>query len=48
MNGVKNVLLKKIAKTAYGTAKVEADSACFCFLYQPAMPEKVKSLKKRK
>ena len=48
MNGVKSVLLKKIAKTAYGTAKVEVDSACFCFLYQPVLPEKVKDLKKRK
>ncbi|MBQ6888411.1 MAG: cyclic lactone autoinducer peptide [Lachnospiraceae bacterium] len=48
MNGVKSILLKKIAKTAYGTAKIEVDSACFCFFYQPVMTEKVKSLKKRK
>lgn len=48
MKSVKTMLLKSIAKGAYQTAKVEADSACVCFCYQPAMPQKVKDLKKRK
>ena len=48
MKNVKKALLTKVAKAAYDTAKVEADSACFCFYYQPVMPAKVKELKKSK
>ena len=48
MKNVKAMLLESIAKGAYQTAKMEADSACFCFCYQPVMPQKVKDLKKRK
>lgn len=48
MKNVKKVLLEGIAKTAYETAKQEADSACLCFAYQPVMPKKVKELKKKK
>lgn len=48
MKNVKAMLLESIAKGAYQTAKMEADSACLCFCYQPVMPQKVKDLKKRK
>lgn len=48
LNNLKKMFLKKIAKSAYNTAKTEADSACFCFCYQPVMPKKVKDLRKRK
>mgnify|MGYP002476116061 FL=1 len=48
MKNVKRVLLEKVAKTAYETAKQEADSACLCFCYQPVMPQKVKEMKKKK
>ena len=48
MKTVKEVVLSKIAKSAYNNAKKEADSACFCFGYQPAMPQKVKNMKKKK
>ena len=48
MKNVKRVLLEKVAKTAYETAKQEADSACLCFAYQPVMPQKVKEMKKKK
>lgn len=44
MKEIKKSLLKKVAKTAYNAAKTEADSACMCFCYQPAMPKKVKEL----
>lgn len=47
MSNVKKVLLSMVAKGAYSTAKNEADSACFCFAYQPKMPQKVKDLKKK-
>ena len=48
MKNIKKALLEKVAKTAYETAKLEVDSACVCFAYQPVMPEKVKELKKSK
>lgn len=48
MKNLKKAVLKRIAKTAYETAKQEADSACLCFAYQPAMPQKVKDLRKKK
>lgn len=48
MKDVKKALLGTIAKTAYETAKREADSACLCFCYQPVMPQKVKDMKKKK
>lgn len=48
MKEIKKSILKKIAKTAYATAKAEADSACICFGYQPVMPEKVKKLRSKK
>lgn len=48
MKEIKRIILKRIAKTAYGAAKTEADSACMCFCYQPVMPEKVKELKSKK
>ena len=48
MKNVKNVLLEMVAKEAMHTAKKEADSACICFAYQPAMPKAVKELGKRK
>lgn len=48
MKKIKKVILEKIAKTAYETAKLEADSACVCFFYQPVMPQKVKDMKKKK
>lgn len=48
MKNLKKVCLEKIAKGAYRTAKLEADSACACFFYQPVMPEKVKELRKQK
>lgn len=46
MKSTKEVLLKKVAEKALSTAKKEADSACLCFCYQPAMPEAVKKLRK--
>lgn len=48
MDGIKKSLLRKVAETAYKTAKKEADSACICVCYQPTMPQKVKSLKEKK
>lgn len=48
MKNIKKALLMKVAKTAYRTAKMEADSACLCFAYQPVMPKRVKELKKSK
>lgn len=48
MKTTKEMILNKIAKSAYNTAKKEADSACFCFCYQPVMPQKVKDMKKKK
>lgn len=48
MSKMKKVLLSLAAKSAYSTAKNEADSACFCFAYQPKMPQKVKDLKKKR
>lgn len=45
---VKKALLLIAAKSAYSTAKAEADSACVCFAYQPKMPQKVKDLKKKR
>lgn len=48
MKSIKKAVLTSVAKTAYQTAKSEADSACFCFCYQPVMPEKVKKLKRSK
>lgn len=48
MRDVKTMLLGKIAKGAYQNARIEADSACACFFYQPVMPKKVKDLSKRK
>lgn len=48
MKEIKKAMLKKIAKGAYENAKVEADSACALFCYQPVMPQKVKELAKRK
>lgn len=48
MKDIKETLLRKIARGAYETAKSEANSACLCFAYQPAMPDKVKNFKKRK
>lgn len=48
MKEIKRIILKKIAKTAYATAKTEADSACICFGYQPVMPKKVKALSSKK
>lgn len=48
MKNMKKTLLEKIAKSAYSTAKTEANSACICFYYQPFMPQAVKDLKKRK
>lgn len=48
MKKISNGLLKKVAESAYSTAKTEANSACFCFYYQPAMPKAVKELSKRK
>ena len=41
-------LLKKVAKSAYSTAKEEANATCACFAYQPALPKAVKELSKRK
>lgn len=48
MKKIANEFLNMIAKSAYTTAKKEADSACFCFYYQLAMPKAVKELSKRK
>ena len=48
MRNIANELLKKVAKSAYSTAKAEANSACACFAYQTAMPKDVKELSKRK
>ncbi len=48
MKSIKRVVLTNVAKSAFQTAKLEADSACFCFFYQPTMPQKVKDLKKKK
>lgn len=48
MKNHKEVILQAVAKTAYGTAKKEANSACICFFYQPVMPQKVKELRKKK
>lgn len=48
MKDIKKDLLRKVAKAAYATAKKEADSACMCFGYQPAMPGKVKELRNKK
>ncbi len=48
MKTTKEMVLSRIAKSAYNTAKKEADSACFCFCYQPVMPKKVKDMKKKK
>lgn len=48
MKKVRKMFLSGIAKGAYETAKREAESACFCFYYQPVMPQKVKDLRKRK
>lgn len=48
MKGIKKIVLENIARSAYQTAKHEADSACFCFFYQPIMPQKVKDLRKKK
>lgn len=48
MKNLRKTVLEKVAKTAYKTAKAEADSACVCFCYQPAMPQKVKDLRKKK
>ena len=39
--------LKKVAKSAYLTAKTEANATCVCFAYQPAMPKAVKELSKK-
>lgn len=41
-------MLKKLAKEALNSAKKDVYSACFCFGYQPKMPEQVKKLKKSK
>lgn len=48
MKNVKTILLNKVAKEAYRNAEKEANSACFCFFYQPVMPKQVKDLSKRK
>lgn len=48
MKSTKKIVLKVIAHAAYQTAKLETDSACVCFCYQPVLPQKVKNLKKRK
>lgn len=48
MKNVKRAILENVAKEALHTAKREADSACFCFAYQPVMPKAVKKLGKRK
>ena len=48
MSKIKKVLLSLTAKGAYNTARIEADSACFCFAYQPMMPQKVKKLRKKR
>lgn len=48
MKSMKKTFLKSIARSAYETAKREADSACFCYFFQPVMPEKVKKLRKKK
>ncbi len=48
MKTTKETILNRIAKSAYNTAKKEADSACFCFGYQPVMSQKVKDMKKKK
>lgn len=47
MKKIANEFLDKVAKSAYATAKKEANSACFCFYYQPVMPKAVKELRKR-
>lgn len=47
MNNLKKMILEKVAKGAYQTAKIEAYSACVCFFYQPVMPQRVKDLKKK-
>ena len=48
MKKIANEFLNKVAKSAYATAKTEANSACVCFYYQPVMPKAVKELSKRK
>lgn len=48
MKNVERTILQKVAKGALTVAKKEADSACFCFCYQPVMPKAVKELGKRK
>ena len=48
MQKIKKVLLSLAARSAYSTAKIEADSACVCFAYQPEMPQQVKDLKKKR
>lgn len=48
MSKMKKVLFSLVAKAAYSAAKMEADSACFCFAYQPKMPQRVKDLKKKR
>ncbi len=48
MQKLQKTFLEKLAKGAFNTARKEADSACFCFGYQPRMPEKVKELRKKK
>ncbi len=48
MKKLNDMVLKLLAKTAYASAKKEANSACLCLNYQPKMPEKVRKLKARR
>lgn len=48
MKKLNDTVLKLLAKTAYASAKKEANSACLCLNYQPKMPEKVRELKARR
>ncbi|MDE6531699.1 MAG: cyclic lactone autoinducer peptide [Lachnospiraceae bacterium] len=45
MKKLDDVVLKLVTKTAFASAKKEANSACMCLGYQPKMPEKVRKLK---
>lgn len=44
---MKRVILKIIAKVAYVTAKIAANSTATCYFYQPKEPECVKKLKRK-
>ena len=48
MKSIKRVVLTSVAKYAFQTAKLEADSACFCFFLSTGYAPKSKRSQKEK